>query len=100
MVNRRSIQVSALKARFASHVVQGNAACIRSKQVSLGKKLSEVRFPANSSKIALGVGMLLANNAGFFCSIVFRYDLGKPSFWDANDWEIYDQFVRHTRRES
>jgi len=24
---------------------------------------------------------------------------GKPSFWDVNDWEIYDQFVRHIRRE-
>ena len=24
---------------------------------------------------------------------------GKPGFWDVNDWEIYDQFVRHIRRE-
>ena len=72
MVNRRSIQVSALKARFASQVVQGNAACIRSKQVSLGMKLAEVRFPEHSSIIALGMGMLLASSAGFFCSIVFR----------------------------
>jgi len=24
---------------------------------------------------------------------------GKPSFWDVNDWEMYDQFVRHIRRE-
>jgi len=22
---------------------------------------------------------------------------GKPSFWDVNDWEIYDHLVRHIR---
>jgi len=24
---------------------------------------------------------------------------GKPGFWDVNDWEIFDQFVRHIRWE-